>query len=168
MQKRDYYAVLGVARGVSLSDLRRAYRRLARQYSPDVNFWDERAAGLFAEIEEAYRVLGDTGARVLYDRLGHRAFTPADGANGERRERGDNLHYPVEIDFVDALVGVQVVLEVRRLDPCQACRATGGAGGRQIEPCPVCQRRQASPIAGPRGATRGRCRSCDGTGWQVP
>jgi molecular chaperone DnaJ len=168
MQKRDYYAVLGVARGASLSDLRRAYRRLARQYSPDVNFWDERAEGLFAEIEEAYRVLGDAGARALYDRLGHRAFSPTGRANGDRRGRGDNLHYPVEIDFVDALHGVQVVVEVPRLDPCRACRATGGAGGHQIEPCPDCDGRRASPVAGPRGATGGRCGSCDGTGWQVP
>ena len=68
--RRDYYAVLGVAATAPPREVRQAYRRLARQYSPDVNFWDERARTLFDEIAEAYRVLGDPSARAMYDRFG--------------------------------------------------------------------------------------------------
>ena len=77
MRKRDYYEILGVSRQSPVEEIRRAYRRLARRYSPDVNLWDARAEGLFEEIREAYRVVGDPAARALYDRLGHQAFEPA-------------------------------------------------------------------------------------------
>src|SRR6266704_1756803 len=67
--RRDYYAVLGVASTAGLREVRQAYRHLARQYSPDVNFWDAQARDLFDEIEEAYRVLSDPAARAMYDRF---------------------------------------------------------------------------------------------------
>src|SRR3989338_4320020 len=68
--RRDYYAVLGITSTVGQREVRQAYRRLARQYSPDVNFWDAQARGLFEEIAEAYRVLNDPVARSMYDRFG--------------------------------------------------------------------------------------------------
>ena len=68
--------------------------------------------GLFAEIDEAYRVLGDVGARTLYDRLGHRAFAPEGVANGDRPGHGEDLHYAIEIEFEDSLRGLRVVLDV--------------------------------------------------------
>jgi len=61
--RRDYYAVLGITATAAPRDIRRAYQRLARQYSPDVNFWDAEARSLFDEIAEAYRVLSDPTAR---------------------------------------------------------------------------------------------------------
>src|SRR5438874_13750707 len=66
--RRDYYAVLGITATAAPRDIRRAYQRLARQYSPDVNFWDAEARSLFDEIAEAYRVLSDPTARAMYDR----------------------------------------------------------------------------------------------------
>src|SRR6266403_297001 len=71
--RRDYYAVLGIAATAPPREVRRAYQRLARQYSPDVNFWDERARELFDEIAEAFRVLGDPTARQMYEWFGERA-----------------------------------------------------------------------------------------------
>ena len=68
--RRDYYAVLGVAATAPPREIRQAYRRLARQYSPDVNFWETTARTLFEEIAEAYRILSDPDARSLYDRFG--------------------------------------------------------------------------------------------------
>src|SRR3970282_246014 len=68
--RRDYYAVLGIAATAPPREIRQAYRRLARQYSPDVNFWDAAARGLFEEIDSAYRVLSDPDARAHYDRVG--------------------------------------------------------------------------------------------------
>jgi len=84
VRKRDYYEVLGVSREAPALEIRRAYRRLARRYSPDVNLWDMRAEGLFEEIQEAYRVVGDPAARSYYDRLGHQAFEPGRGAAASR------------------------------------------------------------------------------------
>jgi molecular chaperone DnaJ len=81
--RRDYYAVLGISATAGPREVRRAYQRLARQYSPDVNFWDERARELFDEIAEAFRVLGDPTARSMYDRFGDVAG--ADDALGAGR-----------------------------------------------------------------------------------
>src|SRR6266550_3426479 len=76
--RRDYYAVLGVVSTAGPREVRHAYQRLARQYSPDINFWDAQARALFEEIAEAYRVLSDPAARAMYDRFG--AGVLGDGA----------------------------------------------------------------------------------------
>ena len=67
---RDYYAVLEVEAGATAAQIRRAYQRLARRYSPDVNLWEREARALFEEIAEAYRILSDPTARTVYDRHG--------------------------------------------------------------------------------------------------
>ncbi|HEY8496352.1 MAG TPA: molecular chaperone DnaJ [Limnochordales bacterium] len=77
--KRDYYEVLGVSRDATQDEIKRAYRKLARQYHPDVNKDDPQAEEKFKEINEAYRVLSDPKTREQYDRFGHAAF---DGPNG--------------------------------------------------------------------------------------
>jgi molecular chaperone DnaJ len=166
MAKRDYYHVLGVPRQATVQEIRRAYRRLARQFSPDVNVWDDRAPGLFEEIDDAYRVLSDVSTRALYDRLGHRAFTPAEGA--ATSQRGDDLHYPIEIDFEEALRGIVAVLDVVRQDPCASCTGTGDVGGRPATRCPACGGRPvwiASRDGRPRAV---RCEACRATGWRLP
>ena len=68
--KRDYYDILGVARSASEEDIKKAFRRLARQYHPDVNK-EKGAEEHFKEINEAYEVLGDAQKRQAYDRFGH-------------------------------------------------------------------------------------------------
>lgn len=128
--RRDYYAVLGVVSTAGLREIRQAYRRLARQYSPDVNFWDVHARALFDEIAEAYRVLSDPQARELYDRLG----VPGGGSLGAGR-RGENVHAAVELDFSDVVTGVTIDLPVVRFSPCPACRATGLAGDARCAAC---------------------------------
>src|SRR5687768_17189630 len=77
--KRDYYEVLGLARGATEDEIRKAYRRLARQYHPDVNK-DPQAEAQFKEINEAYEVLSDGDKRAAYDRFGHAAVSGAAGA----------------------------------------------------------------------------------------
>ncbi|MGQ9621848.1 MAG: molecular chaperone DnaJ [Candidatus Caldatribacteriaceae bacterium] len=72
--KRDYYEVLGIGRNATQEEIKKAYRRLARQYHPDVNPGDEEAAERFKEINEAYQVLSDPEKRAMYDRFGHSAF----------------------------------------------------------------------------------------------
>jgi molecular chaperone DnaJ len=71
MAKRDYYEVLGVSKGASEADLKKAYRRLARKLHPDVNPGDKAAQKRFQEVQEAYEVLRDEGKRRAYDRFGH-------------------------------------------------------------------------------------------------
>src|SRR2546426_7839515 len=93
--RRDYYAVLGLAATAGSREIRQAYQRLARQYSPDVNFWDEEARALFTEIAEAYRVLSDPAARAMYDRFGHRMG----GDALEAGRRGEGGSAAVEMSF---------------------------------------------------------------------
>ena len=148
--RRDYYAVLEVGTGASQREIRQAYRRLARQYSPDVNFWEHEAQALFEEISEAYRILGDAGARSLYDRLGHRAFRREAAPTPGRR--GDDVYVPVDLAFADGARGVGLTLNVERFRSCPEC---GGAG------CPTCRERGLRaevapvPVAIPGGVDTG-------------
>jgi molecular chaperone DnaJ len=76
MKKRDYYDVLGVARGAPDADVKKAYRRLARKLHPDVNPGDKSSQKRFQEVQEAYDVLKDAEKRRAYDRFGHAASAP--------------------------------------------------------------------------------------------
>jgi DnaJ-class molecular chaperone len=165
--RRDYYAVLGVATTADLREIRRAYRALARQYSPDVNFWDAGARALFEEISEAYRVLSDPGARSMYDRFG---ATLVDRVAPPGGRRGDDHHVTVALSFADAARGVTLTLDLNRLSPCPACEGRGCAEcrggirpmtesvsvaippgvdtGTQVR---IPEQGHAGPFAGPRG-----------------
>ncbi|OLB08541.1 MAG: hypothetical protein AUH14_01000 [Candidatus Rokubacteria bacterium 13_2_20CM_69_15_1] len=143
--RRDYYAVLGVVSTAELREVRQAYRRLARQYSPDVNFWDARARDLFGEIEEAYRVLSDPAARAMYDQFGHAL---RDGAALAAGRRGEDVHVTVQLEFADVVRGTSLRLEVPRFSPCAKCGATGVVGDAR---CPSCGgrgvRRAVDPVS---------------------
>ncbi|MFQ5839910.1 MAG: molecular chaperone DnaJ [Candidatus Methylomirabilales bacterium] len=88
MAKRDYYEVLEVPRGASEKEIKRAYRRLARKYHPDVNLGGKAAETRFKEITEAYEVLGDPAKRRQYDRFGHAVFSQAEAGPREGRSGG--------------------------------------------------------------------------------
>jgi molecular chaperone DnaJ len=141
--RRDYYAVLGIAATAGPREIRQAYRRLARQYSPDVNFWDEGARSLFEEIAEAYRVLNDPAARGMYDRFGHQVVA---GAIDPGR-RGDDVHAAVDLSFAEAARGVRLTLDVQRFSPCESCDARGHDGRGVL--CGRCAGRGVHRRAGP-------------------
>lgn len=82
MAKRDYYEVLGLRRGASEQEIKRAYRKLARKHHPDVNPGDKAAGTKFKEISEAHEVLSDPEKRRRYDQFGPDAFAPGAGARG--------------------------------------------------------------------------------------
>ena len=79
-EKRDYYEVLGVNKGCTEEELKKAYRKLAKQYHPDLNPDDKDAEEKFKEVGEAYEVLSDKEKRAKYDQFGHAGVDPSYGA----------------------------------------------------------------------------------------
>jgi molecular chaperone DnaJ len=166
---RDYYAVLGIRATATAVEVRRAYQRLARQYSPDVNLWDDRAGALFSEIAEAYRVLSDPSARTLYDRQASGGGRRDPGPAGVRPSgrRGDDLAVPVQLGFQQAMTGLDMTVPVMRLSPCSECAATGVARGGTPVPCTHCDG-LGTIWEGERALRSAPCPLCDGAGLRVP
>ncbi len=164
--KRDYYEVLEVSRTVTKDDLKKQYRRLARQYHPDVNP-DPEAAERFKEISEAYEVLSDDDKRAAYDRFGHAGvgsggqggfeqgfggfadifeeffgtFSGAGAGRGRRRRgprKGADLRYDLTIAFEEAIFGVEREIEYRRPETCTVCGGNGAEPGTKPIACTTC------------------------------
>lgn len=81
-QKRDYYEVLGLSKGASEEELKKAYRKLAKKYHPDVNPGDKDAEAKFKEINEAYGILSDPEKKARYDQFGFAGVDPSYGGGG--------------------------------------------------------------------------------------
>ena len=81
-QKRDYYEVLGVSRGASEAEIKKAYRKLAKENHPDLHPGDKEAEARFKEVNEAYEVLSDADKKARYDQYGHAGVDPNFGAGG--------------------------------------------------------------------------------------
>jgi molecular chaperone DnaJ len=164
--KRDYYEVLGVSQNANKDELKKAYRRLARQYHPDVNK-EPGADEKFKEINEAYEVLSDADMRARYDRYGHAGMDGAAGfsgfggggfgsvadifeeffggafSGGGRRQRrgprrGADLRYDLKISFEEAVFGVEKEIEIERPAVCPACHGSGAEPGTSPVRCPTC------------------------------
>lgn len=166
--KRDYYEVLDLPKTASPEEIKKAYRRKAKQYHPDVNKDDENAAEKFKEVAEAYEVLSDDQKRAAYDQYGHDAFDPnrmgaggfgggfggaggfgdifdiffGAGGGGQRRrgpQRGSDREVRLDINFEDAVFGAEKEMELMRMENCDKCNGSGAEPGTQPKTCPQCQ-----------------------------
>jgi chaperone protein DnaJ len=166
--KRDYYEVLDLSKTASQEEIKKAYRRKAKQYHPDVNKDDENAAEKFKEVAEAYEVLSDDQKRAAYDQYGHDAFDPnrmgaggfgggfggaggfgdifdiffgAAGGGQRRRgpQRGSDREVRLDINFEDAVFGAEKEMELMRMENCDKCNGSGAEPGTQPKICPQCQ-----------------------------
>lgn len=165
-EKRDFYDVLGVNRNASAGDIKKAYRKLARQYHPDVSE-EAGAEDKFKEVNEAYEVLSDQSKRSAYDNFGHAGVSGAGGfgAGGfsggrdpfdifeevfgsfgfgsSRRSktgprRGADLRYDLPLEFEEAIFGTEKQIEVMRQETCDECNGDGAAAGSRPLRCPDC------------------------------
>ena len=192
MAKQDYYATLGVERGASADELKKAYRKLAMQYHPDRNPGDAKAEEKFKEINEAYDVLKDDQKRSAYDRYGHAAFENGGmgagggmgggfgfegglgdifeqmfgggGRRGGGAQTGADIKATVEIDLKEAFSGTKVNVRVTTRMTCDACSGSGSADKSGSETCGTCG--GAGRIRAQQGffLVERTCPTCGGSG----
>src|SRR5438309_7052019 len=182
----DSYDLLGVPRNASDEQIRSAYRRLARQYHPDVNKADD-ASERFKQITEAYEILTDPQRRQRYDMFGSTSggfgdfgigdlFETFFGGDLRRREprgpmRGADLRMEIEIDLLDAVQGRERVINVPRLETCERCRGSGAEPGSSISTCATCngrgEVRQVQQSVFGRFVNVSTCPRCGGSGKTV-
>ncbi len=166
MAKRDFYDVLGIAKGSSADEIKKGYRKKARELHPDHNADNPKAEDQFKEANEAYEVLKDGDKKAAYDRYGHAAFEGGMGGGGQddfgsafsdvfddlfgnfaggqrgrggrRAARGSDLRYNLRISLEDAFSGMQKTINVPTAVSCDGCEGTGAEGGAEPSTCPTC------------------------------
>lgn len=189
---KDLYAILGVSRSASADELKSAYRKLARQYHPDVNPNNPEAEEKFKEVSTAYAVLSDPEKRAKYDQFGvtddqqgpffqggsaggfgdlfEMFFGQAGGGAARRspRQHGADLEVRIELDLGEVITGAVRDLSFQRLTACKSCHGSGAEGGAKPEKCPQCggqgvvSRVQNTFLGQVR--TQTTCNRCAGTG----
>jgi molecular chaperone DnaJ len=167
MSNRDYYEILGVPRDASAEDIKSAFRKLARQYHPDVSK-EADAEEKFKEINEAYGILSDPEKRRRYDQYGRAGlgemggmpdYATMDssfndifeeilggfgfgmgggGSRARRPRRGRDLQVQVSLTFEEAVFGVEKTIEISRNEICGTCKGSGSAPGTGPQRCQTC------------------------------
>jgi molecular chaperone DnaJ len=195
MADRDLYGVLGLRRGATQEDIRKAYRRLAREHHPDVNHHDPDAERRFKELNLAYQTLSDPVKRRQYDLYGGEGLSPdmfgfgdlgdifeaffgpspfgraSGGRRRSRTARGRDLHVILELDFEDAVFGATREVRVDSLESCDRCGGTGAEPGTHPSRCTTCG--GSGEVSDVRRSVFGTvmtarsCGTCEGTGEEI-
>ncbi len=190
---RDYYETLGVSRDADREEIKRAYRRLAREYHPDVNK-EPGAEERFKEINRAYEVLSEPEARARYDRFGEGGasgsfqdlgdmggfadifesfFSGFAGAGPQARRRtgpvrGDDLRLDLTLEFREAVFGGEKQIQISHQETCQACSGSGARPGTKPRTCGTCggsgQVRRATRTPFGSFTQVSVCPTCNGSG----
>ena len=194
MTEKDYYQILGVSRDATEQEIKKAYRQKALQSHPDKNPGDPVAEERFKVAAEAYSVLGDPQKRSRYDRFGHAGVSSGGvgGFNadifadfedilgdffglgdlfGGRRQRGRpgsrrgaDLRYDLEIDFEEAVSGIEMQVQVPRLESCSSCDGTGAASRSEVTACSTCGGRGSVQLRQGFFSMSRTCGRCQGSG----
>lgn len=163
---RDFYEILDIEKDASIDDIKRAYRKLAKKYHPDLNPDDSEAEQSFKEVSAAYEILSNQEMRDRYDKYGHAGVDPQSGAGNfgdfgdifgdifdvfggfgsrsgrtTRRNgpvRGADLEQRITIEFEEAVFGVEKQVQVRRYETCTTCEGTGAKPGTDKKTCNKC------------------------------
>ncbi|MCA2960356.1 MAG: molecular chaperone DnaJ [Silvanigrellales bacterium] len=195
--KRDYYEVLGVARGASADDIKRAYRKLALQFHPDKNPGNAEAEEKFKEAAEAYEVLSSPEKKARYDQFGHAGvggagqgfgnvddifehfgsifediFGFAGGGrrgrqSGNRARKGADLRYDLAITFRESVVGTEKKIAIPRRSSCESCEGTGATKGTKPVTCNTCRGHGQVAIQQGFFSYATACPDCQGSGKRI-
>lgn len=192
MAKRDYYEVLGLSKGASEDEIKKAYRKLAMKYHPDRNPDNHDAEEKFKEASEAYEVLSDNDKRSAYDRMGHSAFEGGGFGGGgfnaqdifsqfgdifgdmfggrggqQRARRGADLRYVMELTLEEAVKGIKKTITFTAPASCEACNGKGAKDASDVVTCGTCH--GAGQVRMQQGffSVQQACPTCHGRGKTV-
>ena len=163
---KDFYEILHIDKNASTDDVKKAYRKLAKKYHPDLNPDNAEAEQSFKEVSAAYEILSNQEMRDRYDKYGHAGIDPQSGAGnfgdfgdifgdifdvfggfGSRSSRtsrrngpirGSDLEQRITIDFEEAVFGVEKQVQVRRYETCDTCQGSGAKPGTDKHTCSKC------------------------------
>jgi molecular chaperone DnaJ len=160
MSKNNYYETLGVARDATQEEIKASYRKLVKQYHPDLHPNDPECVKKFKEINEANEILSDPQKRQQYDYELDNPYAQSFGAGGgdpfagfgdifsniftgfgggeTARRRGRDVTYELELSFLDAALGCTKEISYTRKDKCSDCRGTGAKNGTALKSCAKC------------------------------
>lgn len=197
MSKRDYYEVLGIDKTATEREIKRAYRKKAKEYHPDLNPDNKDAEEKFQEATEAYEVLSNEEKRARYDQFGHAGVDSSGFGQGfggfedifgdifdifgggrrssrsnmNRPTRGNDIRYDIELDFEEAVFGVEKEIQLRRVENCHVCEGDGAKPGSKKVECKNCkgtgevQHMSQTPFG--QFVSTETCNVCSGTGQQI-
>ena len=198
MAKRDFYEILGVAKGASEDEIKKSYRKLAMKYHPDRNPDNKEAEEKFKEVKEAYEMLTNPEKREAYDRYGHAGVDPNSGMGGmgggaggfgdafgdifgdifgggrggrsagPQVYRGADLRYNLEITLEQAAHGFDTTIRVPSWDKCDTCHGSGAKPGTQPVTCSTCAGHGQVRMQQGFFSIQQTCPKCHGSGKIIP